>query len=200
MEVHPRVDLISRTVITASGDMFHFCLIFLHPICMCERPFRLQEPQSEFRKLPSLSYTWHVDKPSIMSKKNRISLILRIFFTILAWLAHWSFGPDKPLGVVGGASFWVLSMSKSFNKRKEVGWNGQNTPCAYAKEALCQDHVLHLPRFRQHLFPVPLLQPVRVSLRAVAGTEDVDWRIPFRGQLRLPSVVWPTQRYRLSMH
>lgn len=29
MEVHPRVDLIARTVKTASGDMFHFCLIFL---------------------------------------------------------------------------------------------------------------------------------------------------------------------------
>jgi len=29
MEVHPRVDLIARTVKAASGDMFHFCLIFL---------------------------------------------------------------------------------------------------------------------------------------------------------------------------
>jgi len=47
MEVHPRIDLIARTVKTAAGDMFHFFLIFLS------------------------------------------------VFSILAWLAHWSFGPDK---------------------------------------------------------------------------------------------------------
>eukprot|EP00438_Fugacium_kawagutii_P003084 Skav236767 [mRNA] locus=scaffold2707:73407:74836:+ [translate_table: standard] len=47
MEVHPRVDLIARTVKTASGDMFHFCLIFL------------------------------------------------LIYLAMAWLAHWSFGPDK---------------------------------------------------------------------------------------------------------
>ena len=29
MEVHPKVDLISRTVMVAAGDMFHFCLIFM---------------------------------------------------------------------------------------------------------------------------------------------------------------------------
>lgn len=47
MEVHPRVDLIARTVKTAGGDMFHFFMIFL------------------------------------------------LVFAIMAWLAHWSFGPDK---------------------------------------------------------------------------------------------------------
>ena len=33
MEVHPKVDLISRTVIVAAGDMFHFCLIFMQLVC-----------------------------------------------------------------------------------------------------------------------------------------------------------------------
>jgi hypothetical protein len=40
MEVHPRVDLIARTVKAASGDMFHFCLIFLSTGLQANPQFR----------------------------------------------------------------------------------------------------------------------------------------------------------------
>jgi len=78
MEVHPRVDLISRTVMTASGDMFHFFLIFL------------------------------------------------IFFAILAWLAHWSFGPDKVMfstfRISANTCFQMLIGEYPFEDEWTEGW------------------------------------------------------------------------------
>lgn len=78
MEVHPRVDLIARTVKAASGDMFHFCLIFL------------------------------------------------LIFTGLAWLAHWSFGPDKimfsSLRTSANTCFQMLIGEYPFEDEWTEGW------------------------------------------------------------------------------
>jgi len=78
MEVHPRVDLIARTVKAASGDMFHFCLIFL------------------------------------------------LIFIGLAWLAHWSFGPDKimfsSLRTSANTCFQMLIGEYPFEDEWTEGW------------------------------------------------------------------------------
>jgi len=78
MEVHPKVDLISRTVMVAAGDMFHFCLIFI------------------------------------------------IFFAILAWLAHWSFGPDKiafsTFRIAANTCFQMLIGEYPFEDEWTEGW------------------------------------------------------------------------------
>lgn len=78
MEVHPKVDLISRTVMVAAGDMFHFCLIFI------------------------------------------------IFFAILAWLAHWSFGPDKIMfstfRIAANTCFQMLIGEYPFEDEWTEGW------------------------------------------------------------------------------
>lgn len=78
MEVHPRVDLIARTVKAAAGDMFHFFLIFA------------------------------------------------LIFLALAWLAHWSFGPDKimfsSLMTSANTCFQMLIGEYPFEDEWTEGW------------------------------------------------------------------------------